>query len=145
MPQLETKPFGPIEVSEDNILEFPDGILGFEDYRKFAILEEKEGPFLWLQSVDEAGLAFIILKPEVIMKDYKPAVLAMELQSLKVEAVEECEVFLIVTIPGDNPEKMTANLQGPILMNRRNRLARQVISMDESHLVRVPIMELLEA
>ena len=79
------------------------------------------------------------------MKDYKPYVLAMELQSLKVEAVEECEVFLIVTIPGDSPEKMTANLQGPILMNRSNRLARQVISMDESHLVRVPIMELLEA
>ncbi|MBR32518.1 MAG: flagellar assembly protein FliW [Spirochaetaceae bacterium] len=145
MPQLETKPFGSIEVSEDSILEFPEGILGFEDYRNFAILEEKEGPFHWLQSADESGLAFIILRPQLILKDYEPAVLPMELQSLQVDNVTECEVYLIVTIPGDHPEKMTANLQGPILVNRNIRQARQVISMNESHLVRVPILELLEA
>lgn len=145
MPQLETKPFGSIEVSEENIVEFPEGILGFEDYRKFAILPEKEGPFQWLQSADESGLAFIILRPELILKDYRPAILTMELQSLQVSSLEECEIFLIVTIPSENPEKMTANLQGPILVNRRIGLARQVISMDEKHLVRVPILELLEA
>ena len=145
MPQLETKPFGSIEVGEDKILEFPEGILGFESYRRFAILEEKEGPFHWLQSADESGLAFIVLRPELILKDYNPVVLDMELQALQVENVSECEIFLIVTIPGDHPEKMTANLQGPILINRTARLARQVISMHEDHLVRVPILELLEA
>ncbi|MEQ8350035.1 MAG: flagellar assembly protein FliW [Leptospiraceae bacterium] len=145
MPQLETKPFGSIEVSEESILEFPDGILGFEDYRHFAILEEKEGPFHWLQSADESGLAFIILRPELILKDYEPVILDQELNTLKVQTVSECEVYLIVTIPGEHPEKMTANLQGPILVNRQSRMARQVISMNDSHLVRVPILELLEA
>ena len=132
-------------MEESSLLDFPEGILGFGDYHKFAILEEKEGPFHRLQSADEPGLAFIILKPELILKDYEPSVLTMELQSLQVQSIQECETYLIVTIPGEQPEKMTANLQGPILVNRKTRVARQVISMNENHLVRVPILELLEA
>lgn len=138
---LETRALGKVQVEPEQILQFPDGLYGFREHSEFALIEESaENPFKWLQSTTEADLAFIVIQPELVFSDYRPDVAREDLDSIGLSSVEQAIVFLIVTIPEDHPERMTANLQGPVLINRENRRGRQAISMDEKHLVRIPIL-----
>lgn len=145
MPTLTTKALGEVEVEAGELIRFPDGLFGFQEFHEFVMLAESgESPFQWLQSVNDPNLAFVVIDPALFIEDYKPQVAAGDLQSLGTEKVDQCEVFSIVTIPEDHPEKMTANLQGPILVNRKGNVGRQVISHHGKHHVRVPILEHLE-
>jgi flagellar assembly factor FliW len=140
--ELLTKPFGKIEIYPEQILEFEDGLLGFETYNKFALIEEnEESPFKWLQAVQEQGLAFIVIQPSLFIDDYKPLIPSEELSEIGLENYAEALVFVIVTIPLENPNEMTANLQGPILINKKNSKAKQFISRDEKHPVRYKMIE----
>lgn len=62
--RLKTKPFGEIEIDERQIVDFPEGLLGFDYVKKFVVLDSREkSPFKWLQAYDEPGLAFVIIRP----------------------------------------------------------------------------------
>ena len=145
MPELATKAFGKINIEYDQIIDFPEGIFGFNDHVQFALIEESEDtPFKWLQSVMEEEIAFIVIQPELFMTDkYTPEISKSDLELIQADSIEECVVLTIVTIPENNPEKMTANLQGPILINKSCKIGRQLISNNANHLVRVPILEQL--
>ena len=145
MPELMTKALGKIEITPMQIVRFPEGLYGFRDYTEFALLEEREESiFKWLQSTDEQSLAFVLIQADLFAKGYVPDVSKAELESLEVDNVAECVVFCIVTIPENNPEEMTANLQGPVLINGKNKIGRQVISNNSRHSVRTPILQQLE-
>lgn len=140
--EIETKPFGKMVIDERQILDFPDGILGFENYTQFALIEEnQDSPFKWLQSLTELDLAFILIQPDLFAPDYKPVLGKEELDGIQLASLEEAVVMTIVTIPNDNPQKMTANLQGPVVINPKNRKAKQFISKNENHPVRKMILE----
>ncbi len=145
MIQLSTKFFGIKEVSEDEVIQFPEGIYGFTEEKQFIIFKEKEeSPFLWLQSLRNPDLAFVIIDPNQIVKNYKPKILHTDLQMLEVNFLEECKIYAILTIPENKPEEMTINLQGPILLNVKKNIAKQVISLDENHGVRMNVLQLLK-
>ncbi|MCC5814307.1 MAG: flagellar assembly protein FliW [Leptospira sp.] len=142
MVELLSKPFGKIQIQPEQILEFPDGLLGFENFKEFALIEESEdSPFKWLQSVQEKSLAFIVIQPELFLDEYKPLIPDDELSEIDLESVNDALKFVIVTIPNDNPQEMTANLQGPILINKKKHIAKQLISRDDRHPVRYRMME----
>nr|AID56214.1 flagellar assembly factor FliW [Leptospira sp. GIMC2001] len=142
MLDLLSKPFGKIQIYPEQILEFPDGLLGFENYNEFALIEEnEESPFKWLQSVREQSLAFIVIQPELFIDDYKPLIPEDELLSMDLKSVDEGLKFVIVTIPVENPQAMTANLQGPIIINKKTSKAKQFISRDDRHPVRYKMLE----
>ncbi|MBE7440105.1 MAG: flagellar assembly protein FliW [Spirochaetales bacterium] len=145
MGSLQTKAFGTIDVDATDLIDFPDGLIGISD-RRFALLSDGEdSPFKWLQSASSPGLAFVLMQPELFLKTaYRPAVAASELERLEVSSIEECHVYAIITIPTDNPEAMTANLQGPILLNLKRKIGRQVISNNDDHSVRHLIIENLD-
>lgn len=147
MTSIPTRSLGEVEIKDADILTFTDGLFGFGEHTQFVILEEPgDSPFQWLQSVEKADLAFILIDPTLFAGDnYKPAVAPPELELLKVNSIEECQVYTIVTIPQDNPEEMTANFQGPVLINIAARLGRQVISLDDRHELRVRILEKVES
>lgn len=147
MPTLATKALGQVNLEPGEIIHFPEGLIGFQEYREFALLRDREeSPFLWLQSVEESTLAFVVVRPEVFAGDrYSPRISSSDLEKVQVKQLSECEILSIVTIPENQPEKMTANLQGPVLINAEKRVGRQVISNDEKHSVRVPILEMMEA
>ena len=63
---------------------------------------------------------------------------------MEVKDLSECFIYVIVTIPSDRPQDMTANLQGPVLLNRSKKIGRQIISLDNNHQTRVPIINKLE-
>lgn len=131
-----------MQISEKQILHFPEGLMGFEEQKQFALIEEnEETPFKWLQSLMDEELAFIVVQPELFLTDYDPKLSFSDLQALGLSPENKGFLLLIITIPSDKPEDMTANLQGPILVNPQNHLAAQYISRDESHQVRYKILQ----
>lgn len=145
MLELKTKFFGIKQISEDQIIQFPEGIYGFSDEKSFFLFKEKkESPFYWLQSTNKEELAFVIMEPSLIVKDYLPKILPQDLESLRIHSLDECKIFAILTIPENHPEEMTINLQGPILINLKEKLGKQVISLDDNHGVRMKVMDLME-
>lgn len=138
---IVTKPFGKIEIDERQIIEFPEGIFGFGDIKKFVLLDAKEkSPFKWLQAYDEPDLAFVIIRPADFMARYNLDVTPSDFVDIGAQSPEDVIVYAIVTIP-DEPSKMTANLQGPLLINPKTRCGKQAISLSDTYTVRHNILE----
>lgn len=141
MKKLKTKPFGEIEVDETQELTFPSGLFGFENYKKFYILENPESPFIWLQSSDEHGLAFILIHPMQFKSDYVLKILENDYNDIEIKDKEkELLDFVVVTIPAD-PSEMTANLQGPVIININKKLGKQAISLKEEYTVKCHVLD----
>ena len=138
---IDTKPFGKIEIDEKQIIDFPDGIFGFEFEKKFVILDSKEhSPFKWMQAYSEPSLAFVIIRPIDFLIKYELSISQSDMESVKAIKPDDLLVFAIVTIPAD-PSQMTANLQGPIIINTKDKIGRQVISLSDKYRVKHKILE----
>jgi len=142
--RVNTKPFGSMEVDERQRIFFPYGILGFEPLRHYVLLDAAQPPFFWLQSTDRSEVAFPLIDPRIFRPDYTLDVDPGELVEIGITEVRDALDFAIVTIPED-PADMTANLQGPIVINRVSRVGRQSISLDSRWKVRHPIIKELAA
>jgi len=140
--KVTTKPFGEIEVNELQIIDFPDGILGFDFIKKFIILDAGDpgSPFKWMQAFDEKDLAFVIIRPLDFMNEYELSISQNDLETVKASNIDELLVFAIVTIP-ENPRNMTANLQGPVIINPAKRIGKQAISLSDRYTVRHSILD----
>jgi flagellar assembly factor FliW len=138
--KVRTKPYGEMEIAEAQRIKFPRGLFGFEELREFALLDATQHPFYWLQSIERVEVAFVLIDPLFFRPDYTPDVDADELADIGVANGEDALVFSIVTIP-DNSSLMTANLQGPLILNRRTREGRQSISTNPRWGVRHVILE----
>ena len=142
--KISTNRFGTIDVSKDEIILFKQGLLGFEDYRKYIILNAGDGsPFRWLQSVDDGNLAFVIVEPLSFMFEYDLEIPDADQEALSLERAEDVVIYAIVSIP-ENPQDMTANLQGPIVINARDKKGKQIISTDRKHPVKIHILNEME-
>jgi flagellar assembly factor FliW len=142
MLKAKTTRFGELEVPEEDIILFKDGLLGFPEARKFVILNDPTiEPLRWLQSLDEQELAFVIIDPLRFRNEYGVDLSDSDVESLELSGPEEAMLYAIVVIPRDKPEKMTANLQGPIVINAVKKLARQVISSERTHCTKHYVLE----
>ncbi len=140
--KIKTRPFGEIEIDEQQIIYFPDGILGFDDVKKFVLLDTQDdkSPLKWLQSYEFPELAFVIIRPVDFIKEYDLVVSMNDIEAIEADEPEKLLVFAIVTIP-KNPADMTANLQGPIIINPVTRMGRQAISLSDKYRVRHRILD----
>ena len=142
--KISTARFGDIEILDEEIIEFADGLLGFEEFHQFVILNTEEGsPFRWMQSVDDGDLAFVIIEPLAFMFAYDLEIDDVDAARIELEVVEDAALFAIVTIP-ENAQEMTANLQGPLVINAKTRKGRQIISNNPKHPVKAKILEEME-
>ncbi|BDU51079.1 flagellar assembly protein FliW [Haliovirga abyssi] len=142
--KISTTRFGEIEIEEAEIINFPEGILGFEDIKKYVIFNMEEGnPLKWLQAIEEPALAFVIIRPYEFMPKYALEISEKDTEDLKLTKPEDSEIFSIVVIP-DDPSKMTANLQGPIVINAKRKIAKQVISTNSRHKLKHYVLEEME-
>lgn len=124
--------FGSFEVPDDRVLRFPSGLLGFPESQQFVILDhDSEAPFKWLQSVDEPGLAFVILDPAIFHADYQVNIPADALTEIQDEEEAHVAVVVILTIPSDDPGRITANLRGPLVISHTTKLGKQLVLSDE--------------
>jgi flagellar assembly factor FliW len=142
--KIKTKPYGEIEVSEKQKLCFPDSIIGFEGIQNYYLLDSHEGPFYWLQAAEQPELAFLLINPRIFKSNYKLMVREEDLRSIGLENQDQCVDLAIVTVPED-PAKISANLMGPIIINKKTRQAKQVISANDEYSVKHYIMEELKS
>ena len=138
--KVATRPYGEIEIDEAQRITFPHGLFGFEDLRDFAILDSTQQPFYWLQSLEKVQVAFVLIDPHFFRPDYTPDVDPAEIEEIGITAPDDMLVFAIVTIPSA-AARMTANLQGPLIINRRARTGRQSISANPRWGVRHVVVE----
>ncbi|MGE3261634.1 MAG: flagellar assembly protein FliW [Bacteriovoracia bacterium] len=145
--KVNTSRFGAVEVADSDIMEFADGLLGFEQLQRFFIVDPAdETLILWLQSMDSPDVAFPILEPRLFKADYKVRLSANELRSLKIDSTKNKDtlVYCILTIPAD-VISMSANLKAPIVINTGSRMARQVVLQENEYSVKFPIYKELLA
>lgn len=146
--RITTRLFGEIEVSEDKIITFPGGIIGFPEMQKFTLIfDEEKGTnagIRWMQSLDEAGFALPVMDPLVVKADYNPEVDDELLKGLGNIGPDNLLVLVTVTVPADLT-KMSVNLQGPIVINVEERKACQVIIDGEDFPIKYPIYDILQA
>lgn len=141
---IQTTRFGQVQVQEEDTLSFPEGILGFNDLRKFVLLDDPNDEiFAWLQSCEEPAIAFPVLEPELFAEQYRITLAKSDLESLKLQSLEGTRLFCIVTIP-DDPTQMTANMKAPIVVNAAQKIARQCVLQDNNLAIREPIFVKLQ-
>lgn len=143
--KITTKLFGDIEVDEDRLIKFPQGIIGFPDLTDFLLIHdsESEGGIRWMQSVQEPAFAMPVIDPLIVMPDYNPRIEDDLLGPLGDVTEENTLVLVTITVPHEI-EKMTVNLKGPIIINGDNRKANQIITEDDKYPVKFPIYQLLK-
>ena len=127
--KVATKAYGPIDVNEHQRIKFPLGLLGFESFKDYVLLDAERQPFYWLQSLDVEQVAFVLINPFLFRPDYEMNIDNGELLPIGVTDPGKALIFSIVTIPSDGGP-MTANLQGPLVINRDNRLGIQAVLTD---------------
>lgn len=142
--EIQTSRFGAVQLEEDDILEFPEGILGFNELRRFVLLDDPNDEiFAWLQSCEIAGIAFPVLEPELFTANYHISLTKHDLEALGLKTAERIRTYAIITIPED-ATLMTANLKAPIVINVEKRLARQCVLQDNNLAIREPIFAKLQ-
>jgi flagellar assembly factor FliW len=130
---LNSRTFGEIEVDEDKIYTFPDGLLGFEDARNFVLVEAEElRPLTWMLSIEDPELAFPLADPGYFAERYDVPLAGEDRERLDVEPDDQVAIYVIVNVPDEN-RPLTANLRGPVVINLGNRVGRQVVLRDDAY------------
>ncbi|TVQ39902.1 MAG: flagellar assembly protein FliW [Spirochaetaceae bacterium] len=125
---IDTKAYGPLELAEKQLVRFPEGLYGFEQHTEFGLLDAHRPPFYWLQSTHDREVAFILVNPYLFRSDYVLDIAAEDLEQIGSPEEDDILVFAILTIPAEG--EVTANLQGPLVINRAQRIGKQSISLD---------------
>ena len=141
MVKIKTTRFDEIEVSDEEIIELPAGLIGFPELKRYVLLDhDTDSPFKWLQSLDDGAIAFVLINPLLFKPDYTVEVSETEVADLQLDKEEDAVISVIITMPS-NPQNMTANLKAPLVFNLKNRKGRQVILNNSAYTTRHNIME----
>lgn len=144
---VKTRYFGEVELDDEKILTFEEGIIGFEHLRKFTLIyndeNESSAAITWLQSVEEPMVALPVISPFSVMADYNPVVEDEVLLPLGTLTEENTAIFLTLTVPSDIT-RMTTNLKAPIVINAETKKGCQVIAENPDYVVKYNIYELIQ-
>lgn len=125
--------FKDLVYAPEDVITFPGGIPGFEKNREFVLVQIPEYvPFEWLACVDGTRLRFAVINPLLFRPDYSPNITKEQLSELGIDKAEDVLLYAIVTIRED-PAESTANLTGPVVINKSRRLGKQIIIEDDRY------------
>jgi flagellar assembly factor FliW len=137
-----TKAYGSIEVDERQKVSFPFGLFGFESIKEYILIDAERQPFYWLQSLEAEHIAFIIINPFLFRPDYELDIDDDLVRDIGISTPDKALIFSIVTISPSG--SMTANLQGPLIINRDTRIGKQGILTDPRWKTKHNILEELK-
>ena len=146
--KLTTRIFGEVEIEDNKIINFPNGIIGFPDLTRFTLIHDEEeesgkNTIRWLQSVDEPSFAMPVIDPLVVCPDYSPSVDETKVSDIGDVKDEDVLVLVTVTVPHDLT-KMTVNLMGPFVINTASMKGVQTIVENSDYPVKFPIYDILQ-
>jgi flagellar assembly factor FliW len=134
---IEGTRFGTIDFTEEDVVLFPEGLIGFSKLQRHVVVCPKpDSPFRWLQSLDEPGLAFLVTDPSMYVPEYSPVVDEGQIKALEIGVNTPRLLFTTVSIPHGQPEEMTVNLAAPIVINALTRRAKQIVLEDQAYTIK---------
>jgi flagellar assembly factor FliW len=137
---IQTGRFGKIEVSDEALLRFPSGLVGFPAVKEFVVLDVAEDcQYQWFQAIKEPDLAFVIIDVHFLDQKFQAEVSDEGLAELEITPSDPVLILAVVTIPAGEPDQATANLRAPLVVNLRTRKGKQLI-LHESIPLRFPLM-----
>jgi flagellar assembly factor FliW len=140
--EIETTRFGLVDVDDGRLITFPAGLLGFTAYKTYALLQPDEhGAFYWLQSVEAPELAFVVTDPMLWVEGYQVGIRPEQMEDLSLASPDGAQVFVIVNKYAD---ALTANLQGPLIVNVAGRRGMQLVLAEKKWTTRHQIVQLGE-
>ena len=146
--KINTKHFGEVNIEDNKIIKFAEGIPGFPNSKNYVMLSKRDQNelFCWLQSVDEADTAFALTVPYVFYPDYRPDVADSELATIGVHGMDDMKdvsVFNIMVIP-NNAMDATVNLKAPVVINEKTNMGGQFMANNADYTVRHKLADLVE-
>lgn len=144
---VNTKFFGEVDIADDKVITLPQGLLGFEDFKRYVILYNSEkssgNDISWFQSIEEQAFAVPVVNPLFVKKDYNPVIDDEMLEFLG--EVDEEGYFVLVTmrIPSD-PKEVSCNLKAPIIINPKTLLGCQMIVENEEYSIRYNVYDAVQ-
>ncbi len=128
--KVNTTRFGELQVNKEDIINFSEGLLGFEKLNQFFIVDPGDATLiLWLQSIESPETAFPIIEPKIFKPDYVAKLLPADMNSVKLENISDAKIYSILTIPSEITS-MSANLKAPIVINNNKKIAKQIVLQD---------------
>ena len=143
--ETNTKYFGTIPYTEEEVITFENGIFGFEEHKRYLLIrfEEDNAGLLCLQNLEDAQLAFIVANPFVFLPDYAPQVAEADLKKLGNPAPESL-AFYTTCVLAEDMSQSTTNLRCPLVINGETKQAVQVILEDTAYGFKQPFHELIK-
>ena len=143
--KVNTTRFGELQVNNEDIINFSEGLLGFEKLSQFFVVDPGDSTLiLWLQSIEDASIAFPIIEPKIFKPDYVAKLLPADMNSVKIENVNEARIYSILTIPSDITT-MSANLKAPVVINNEKKIAKQIVLQDNKLTVKFEMYKELKS
>ena len=128
MRKINTLRFGELEIEEQDVVRFADGIPAFEDEHEFVVLPYEEGtPYMFLQSMMTPELAFLMTDPLVFFPDYSFELDDENMEKLAINSMDDVLVCTLISVPRSGVADMTTNLLAPVVINRHTMQARQIV------------------
>ena len=128
MRKINTLRFGELEIEEQDVVRFADGIPAFEDEHEFVVLPYEEGtPYMFLQSMATPELAFLMTDPFVFFPDYSFELDDENMEKLAINSMDDVLVCTLISVPRSGVADMTTNLLAPVVINRHTMQARQIV------------------
>jgi flagellar assembly factor FliW len=128
--KVKTTRFGELEVNPNDIVTFSEGLLGFENLKKYFVVDPGDSTLiLWLQSIEDEKVAFPIIEPKIFKPDYIAKLLPADLNGLELENLQTAKLYSILTIPA-NVTEMSANLKAPVVINSNKKVGKQIVLQD---------------
>ena len=139
--KIKTRLLGEVEIDDEDIIVFPDGILGFEESRKFILLDIPENDvYKVLQDTDNEFVSFVVINPWVFFDNYEIDIPDDELLKINIRNKEQLAVMNIVTMSGEF-EKSTVNLLAPVFINAVSMFGRQYVLNNGIYRTRHPLFQ----
>jgi flagellar assembly factor FliW len=137
--RIKTVNFGELEIPEDRIIDFVEGLPGFPQIRQFAVLEfEDLKPFQYLQALGDPPIALLLIDPFLVNSSYAFQLSNADMEEIQSTQSKDVTVYAVAAIP-DNPEQATVNLMAPIVINEKVRKGKQVILHESGYSLKHPL------
>ena len=141
--EINSKLFGSIEYTQENLINFEEGLIGIPEKKRFILIEKEDfKPFSYLQSVDDGAFILVVINPMLVVKEYKFSIYKDDLNAIGLsENDTESFSLLAIVILSNHVENVTVNLRAPILINIHTKAAKQVLLQNDDYSVEEPLIQ----
>lgn len=132
--EIEHPRIGKVHYSPGDVIKFPQGLPGYIHLKGYLLVRKEEtAPFVWLVSVDDPDISFLMVQPLLFCPDYNPNITKRDLTELSIDSPQSLLIYSIITVHATDVSQTTANLSGPILINLDKKIGKQLVLLDDRY------------